>query len=48
MTLREALQSHNPVVKTIALIIENMESNPPASDSALRTIITNYLMTAAV
>lgn len=48
MTLRDALQSLNPIVKAIALIIEYTESNPPATDATIRTIITNYLATAAI
>jgi hypothetical protein len=48
MSLREALNSNNVVITTIAIIIDNMEANPPIADGALRTIITTYLSTAAI
>lgn len=45
---REAKNSPIPIVKAIALIIENLESTPPATDNTLRNLITQYLNEAAI
>ena len=47
-TVREALISKKPIVKTIALIVENLESPHTITDNALRNQITQYLNEAAL
>lgn len=47
-TVREALNSKKPIVKTIALIVENLESPHAVTDNALRNQITQYLNEAAL
>lgn len=48
ISLREALVSNKPVIKTIALIVQGLESVPQASDQALRITVTNYLNEAGL
>lgn len=45
-TVREALNSDIPIVKTIALIIEGLEKSPSATDNELRNSILQFLNTA--
>ena len=47
-TFREALRSSEPIVRAIALIVENLEAQPPVPDNTLRTIITQYLNEATI
>ncbi|MCD4663842.1 MAG: hypothetical protein K8R68_01150 [Bacteroidales bacterium] len=47
-TVIEALVTDIPIVKAIALIVENLESPQSITDSALRNIITQYLNEAAL
>ena len=47
-TMIEALDSSVPIVKAIALIVENLESYQSITDSALRNLITQYLNEAAL
>lgn len=47
-TVREGLNSSIPIIKSIALIVENLESSQPATDTTLRNIITQYLNEAAI
>lgn len=41
--LREALKSKIPIVKAIALIVENLESNQVITDKALRDLVLQHL-----
>ncbi len=45
-TVREAKDSEVPIIKTIALIVEKLESSNSTTDSALYTFITKYLNNA--
>jgi hypothetical protein len=47
-TIREALVSEEPIIKAIALIIENTETSSPQSDLALYRTVTQYLNTASI
>ncbi len=47
-TIRDAIKSQNPVIKTIALIVDNMENPTPITDSALRNLVTQYLNESAL
>ena len=47
-TIKEALNSKKPIIKTIALIVENLESPHTITDNALRNQITQYLNEAAL
>lgn len=47
-TVREALVSPTPIVRTIALIIEHTEMQSPVTDATLRAAIIQYLNTAAL
>lgn len=42
-TVREALNSDEPIIKAIGLIIEGLDGLKPVTDSVLRTQITQYL-----
>ena len=46
-TIREALVSEIPIIKSIALIIDGLETSMPITDAALRNSITQYLNDAA-
>jgi hypothetical protein len=46
-TVREALLSTIPIVKSIAIIIENLEVQSPVTDGTLKAIVNQYLNTAA-
>jgi hypothetical protein len=48
VTIREALASEEPIIKAIALIIENTETSSPQSDLALYRTVTQFLNTAAI
>jgi hypothetical protein len=47
-TVREALNSKEPIIKAIGLIVENLEAASPTTDNALRNLITQYLNEAAI
>lgn len=47
-TMIEALNSSVPIVKAIALIVDNLESHQSITDSALRNMITQFLREAAL
>jgi len=47
-TVREALNSDNPIVKAIALIVDGLESPTPITDAALNTQIRQYLQEKAL
>lgn len=47
-TIREALVSEIPIIKSIALIVDGLESTMPVTDAALRISITQYLNDAAL
>lgn len=47
-TIRGALSSDEPIIKAIALIVENLEATSPTTDATLRNIVTQYLNDAAV
>ena len=47
-TVREALTSEIPIIKTIGLVVENLEAATPTTDNALRNLITQYLNEAAI
>lgn len=47
-TVRDALNSEVPIIKAIALIVENLESASSITDNALRNLITQYLNEAAI
>jgi len=42
-TVREALNSDNPIIKAIALIVEGLNGNIPVTDSVLRNQVTQFL-----
>ena len=42
-SIREAMKSNVPIIKAIALIIENLESSQVINDKALRDIILQHL-----
>lgn len=46
--VREALKSDVPIVKAIALIIENLESTQGITDKALRDLILIHLNQTAI
>ena len=45
-TIREAMNSETPIIKAIALIVEELEKSPGATDNELRNIVLQYLNTA--
>lgn len=45
-TVAEGLQSERPIVKSMALIVSNLEVSNPVNDNSLRSIVTTYLNTA--
>lgn len=47
-TVRETLNSDEPIIKAIALIIDGLEKNPPITDTALNTQIRQYLQDNAL
>ena len=47
-SVRDALNSEVPIIKAIALIVENLESASSITDNALRNLITQYLNEAAI
>ncbi len=42
-TVREALNSEIPIIKTIALIVEGLDGIAPVTDSVLRNQVTQFL-----
>lgn len=47
-SIREALKSNVPIIKAIALIVDNIESTETITDNSLRNLITQYLNEAAL
>ncbi len=47
-SIREGLVSEIPIIKSIALIVDGLESFTPVTDAALRNSITQYLNDAAL
>lgn len=45
-TVTEGLQSEQPIIKSLALIVSNLEVPSPVNDNSLRSIVTTYLNTA--
>ena len=45
-TVRDALNSDNPIVKAVSLIVEGLEKSPTATDNELRTSVLQFLNTA--
>ena len=43
LTVREALNSDQPIVKAIALIVEGLDGTSPVTDSVLRNQVTQFL-----
>jgi len=46
--VREALNSDVPIIKAIALIVENLESRQEITDKALRDLILQHLNQTAI
>jgi hypothetical protein len=42
-TVREALSSDKPIVKTIAIIVEGLDGTSPVTDSVLRNQVLQFL-----
>lgn len=42
-TVREALNSDNPIIKAIALIVEGLDGTSIVTDSVLRNQVTQFL-----
>jgi len=42
-TVREALNSAKPIIKTIALIVEGLDGTSPVTDKVLRDQVTQFL-----
>lgn len=47
-TVKDALCSSYPIIKSIGLIIDNLENTTPISDTVLRNIVTQYLNESAL
>ncbi len=47
-SIREGLVSEIPIIKSIALIVDGLQSSMPVTDAALRNSITQYLNDAAL
>jgi hypothetical protein len=47
-TIREALVSDEPIIKAIAVIIDNTATASPQSEMALYRTVTTYLNSAAI
>ena len=47
-TVKEALISKVPIIRAIALIIENLEVQNPITDASLKALINQYLNEAAI
>lgn len=42
-TVREALNSQQPIIKAIALIVEGLDGTTPVTDAVLRQQVTQFL-----
>ena len=42
-SIREALNSDKPIIKAIALIVEELDGTSPVTDSVLRNQVTQFL-----
>ena len=47
-TLRDGLNSTQPIIKAIALIVDSLESSTPVTDKVLQSTIRQYLSTATI
>jgi hypothetical protein len=47
-TVREALKSDVPIIKAIALIVDNIQGPNSITDASLRNLINQYLNDAAI
>lgn len=47
-TVREGMQSKDPIVKGISLIVNSVESVPSGTDAAIYTSLSQYLKIAAI
>lgn len=47
-TLRQALLSEVPIIRTIALIVDKLESSETTRDNDLRNVVTQYLSQSAI
>lgn len=47
-TVREGLTSSIPIIKTLSLIVDKLESSESVRDNDLRNLITQYLNQAAI
>lgn len=48
LTILEAMQSHKPIVKAIAIIVDGLQKSPPETDNSLRKQILQFLNKTAV
>ena len=47
-TVKDALISKVPIIRAIALLIENLEVQSPVTDASLKALINQYLNEAAI
>lgn len=47
-TVKDALISKVPIIRAIALLIENLEVQNPVTDASLKAMINQYLNEAAI
>ena len=47
-SMQSALKSSKPIIKAIALIVDNLENPIPITDNSLRNLVTQYLNEAAL
>ena len=47
-TVREGLTSDKPIIKAIAVIVENLENHTPVTDAALRNQVIQLLNQEAI
>jgi hypothetical protein len=47
-TIREGLNSDSPIVKAIALIVDNLENSTPTTDKVLHNTITQLLNSSTI
>ena len=45
-TMSEALHSDNPIIKTLALFVENLEKKPTPTSKVVYELLSKYLNTA--
>lgn len=47
-TIREGLTSDSPIIKAIAVIVDNLENTTPTTDKVLHNTITQLLNSSAL